>query len=479
MATTAISVYSPATAMLQALRERQVSAVELLDLHLRQVERYNEVINTIVTLDAERARETAAECDAALERGDERPLLGLPVTIKDAIDVAGLPTTGGMPKHADRRPEADAPVVSSIRAAGGVIFAKTNVPDSGDWQASNKLFGTTNNPWNLTLTSGGSTGGAAAVATGMSPLEIGSDIGGSVRIPASYCGIFSHKPSETAVPKSNLPNPAIPLTVQGPLARSAADLELALDIISGPVIGEDAGWRLEIPAPRAASLDGFRVAILPRLAWLPTDDETLAAQDRLAEQLSRAGATVGEAAPEGCGDFREYYAVYMSLLNAIVTRGLPDEIRARSIERLRTTGGEFDAAKALGMEATIGNYIAWHEQRERYRAAYRAFFREWDVLVTPVTVGPAYPHTTERWLDRRLNVNGQEISYDLLSAYPSLATLCGQPATSFPTGLSSDGLPLGLQAIGPYLEDRTSLRFARLVEQEFGGFQAPPEFQSQ
>ncbi len=414
--------------------------------------------------------------DEARASGHALPLAGLPVTIKDQIDVAGLRTTGGNPERAEHRAESDAPNVARLRAAGAIILGKTNVPNTGDWQASNPLFGRTNNPWNLEMTSGGSTGGAAAVATGMSPLELGSDIGGSVRIPAAYCGILGHKPSETAMPKGSLPNPAVPLTVQGPLARAAEDLELALNIMAGPVEGEDVAWRLNIPLARGNQLSDFSVAVLPRLDWLPCDDETLAAQERLAGRLSSAGAKVEEIAPDGFGDFEDYYLSYLSLLNSMVARGLPEHVRERAVGRLKENGDAISLAKARGMEASIADYIGWIEEREHYRRKYRAFFRDWDVLLTPVTLCPAYPHTEERWLDRKLIVNGEPAHYDLLSAYPSLATFTGQAATNFPVGLNSDGLPLSLQAIGPYLEDRTSIRFAGLVGAEFGGFEAPPGF---
>jgi amidase len=472
-----ISPFASATEMLEALDSRRVSARELIELHIGRIERYNPRINVIVSEAFEDARRAALDADREREAGRNLPLTGLPVTIKDQIDVAGLPTTGGNPERAGHRAEADAPNVARLRSAGAIILGKTNVPASGDWQASNPLFGTTNNPWNIERTSGGSTGGAAAVATGMCPLELGSDIGGSVRIPAAYCGVFAHKPSETAMPKGTLPNPALPMTVQGPLARHANDLELALDIMAGPVDGEDVGWRLTIPRARAERLDQLNVAVLPRLAWLPCDDETLAAQEALAGRLSAAGANVQEIVPDGFGDLHDYYGAYLSLLNAMVTRGLPEHVRKRSIQRLEENGDDISLAKARGMAASIADYIGWIEQRERYRKLYRDFFRDWDVLLTPVTLCPAYPHTTERWLDRRLDVNGEPAHYDLLSAYPSFATLTGQPATNFPAGLSRDGLPLGLQAIGPYLEDRTPIRFAALVAAEFGGFQIPPGFE--
>ncbi len=471
-----INMFSPAGAMLNALDSGQISATELLELHLEQIEEHNPAINVIVFCNDQAARQQAASADAARQAGSAGNLAGLPVTVKDATDVAGLPSTNGLAANVDNLAEHDAPVVASVRNAGAVILGKTNVPaGSGDWQASNRLFGQTNNPWNLERTSGGSTGGAAAVASGMSPLELGSDIGGSVRIPASFCGIYGHKPSETAIPGSNLPNPTVSMAVPGPLARSAADLDLVLSILAGPLVGEDVAWHITLPEARHRRLADFRVAFLPRFDWLPCDRATVEAQQQLADNLSRAGATVAETSPEPLGDFREYYRIYLGILNAIVTRSLSDEARQRAVTALQEKGDSISIDKAHGMTASVGDYIRWHEQRERYRQIFRAFFSEWDILVAPVTLRPAYPHTTERWLDRTVEVDGVEYPYDLISAYPSLATLCGQPATNFPVGFNDEGLPLGLQAIGPYLEDRTTIQFVHLVEQEYGGF-VPPAY---
>ncbi len=237
MIDTPIDPFTSATAMLEALNKRQLSAVELLDLHLHRIERYNPALNAIVTFDFEHARQSAIAADKARAQGVHCALLGLPVTIKDTIDVAGLPGTAGVERYRDRRPEHDAPLVARVREAGAVIIGKTNVPPyAGDWQSANPVFGRTNNPWDLSRSPGGSTGGgAAAVAAGLTPLEFGSDIGGSIRIPAAFCGVFGHKPSETAVPRnghfpgSPLPNSATVLSVLGPLARDTRDLELALE----------------------------------------------------------------------------------------------------------------------------------------------------------------------------------------------------------------------------------------------------------
>jgi amidase len=487
MTATRIDAFAPATEMLRALRLREVSAVELLDLHLDRIARYNPALNAIVIPDYDNARQAAAAADAARARGEDRPLLGLPITLKESMNVRGLRTTVGLEESAQFVSEHDSLITTRVRAAGAVLIGKTNVPPVlGDWQSNNPVFGRTNNPWDLGRTPGGSTGGgAAAVAAGLTPLEYGSDIGGSIRVPASFCGIYGHKPSETAIPRSGqfpvppLPNAATAMGVQGPLARSAEDLELGFDVVAGPDVGEDAAWRLEIPAARHERLAGFRVAVLPLPEWLPIDDEVRAAFERQADELSRAGARVLRATPEGFGDLRKHQETYQALLAAMTASRMPAEARAKLASAHRASGGMFAEAAARGSEASAADYIQLHAERERYRAAYRTFFREWDILLAPITIVPAFPHFA---LDhgqghRRLQINGAPAEYMLQLVMPAVATLAGQPATAFPAGVTQGGLPIGLQAIGPYLEDRTPMRFAALLERESGGFCRPPGYE--
>ena len=478
-----IGPYDDATAMLDALRDGEVLAVELLDFHLERIGRHNPTLNAIVTPDYDNARDRALAADEARARGESAPLLGLPLTIKDCIDVAGLVGTAGLEDFSERVPPTDSRVAARVREAGAVIMGKTNVPPSAaDWQSNNPIFGRTNNPWNLGRSPGGSTGGgAAAVAAGLTPLEFGSDIGGSIRVPASFCGIYGHKPSETALTKSGhfpgspLPNPAAVMAVQGPLARSARDLELAFDAASGPDVGEDVAWTLDVPPARHEELASFRVAVMPPIEWLPVHDEILAAQQRLEDGLRAAGATVGHAQPEAFGDLRAHHRLYSSILSLLT--GPPNvEHRRRLAENMRSSGNEFDIASANGMEASAVDLLGWLSERERYRQSYRDFFRDWDVLLAPITIVPAFPHTTAPWPLRTVDVSGQPVPYGLQVVYPAVATLCGQPATAFPLGLTSDGLPIGLQAIGPYLEDRTPIRFAALVQAHVQPFQAPPGY---
>jgi len=479
-----VNGFTSATDMLQALRSKQVSAVELLDLHLDRIERYNGPLNAIVIKDFDRAREAAQAADAARARGEDGALLGLPLTIKDAIDVQGLPTTCGLPERAQTYPEHDARLVESVRAAGAVIMGKTNVPpNAGDWQTDNKLFGRTGNPWSLDRVPGGSSGGAAAaVAAGLTPLEFGSDIGGSIRYPAAWCGIYGHRPSSTAIPDtghfpgSPLPNPTLHLNTLGPLARTAEDLALGVEVVAGPDIGEEVAWRLELPAPRHQRLSDFRVAVFPGASWRPVGFEITSAIDRLATALGKAGAQVAEAQPDGFGDGRDHNEVFVSIAAAIAGSRLSPEDRAARIEAMRASDDPFAELRIRQHDASAAEYIALHARREEYRARWRAFFRDWDILLAPIVIVPAPPHSKELSDARVVDLDGQRVSFRVQSAYSGLSILSGVPATSLPIGLSRDGLPISIQAIGPYLEDYTPIRFAGLVAEEIGGYQRPPGY---
>jgi amidase len=485
-----IDAFTTATGMLAALRARQISAVELLELHQRRHARYNAELNAIVQTSFETARPAAEAADARRVRGEDAPLLGLPMTLKESINVRGLRTTVGVPLFKEFRSEHDAPVTARVKAAGAVLMGKTNVPPMlADWQSNNPIYGRTNNPWDRARTPGGSSGGsAAALAAGLTPLEFGSDIGGSIRVPAAFCGVYGHRPSETAMPRSGqfpfppMPNPAVFMGVQGPMARSAEDLELALDVAAGPDTGEDVAWRLALPAARGQRLAEFRVAVLPSIAWVPLDAEIGAAIDSLAATLGRLGCQVKSVQPPELADFRDHYALYLSLLAAVTLARVPAEARRARLDVLRTRDDEWSRASQRGVESAAPDYIAWIGRREQIRAAWRAFFAEWDVLVAPAFFTPAYPHWERPWPDteasirKTVNVNGKAVLDELGLFYPSVATVAGQPATALPLGFTRGGLPIGVQAIGPYLEDRTPLRFAALVARELGGFKAPPGY---
>lgn len=475
--------FATAGEMLAALQSGEVSAADLTDICLERIARYNPALNAVILEHPDEARASARATDEARARGETAPLLGLPVTIKDSIDVRGYPTVCGVDKRADiDDAEQDAPVVARLRAAGAVILGKTNTPQyTDDWQTVNTVFGRTANPWNTERTPGGSSGGAAvAVAVGFSAVDIGSDIGGSIRVPAAFCGVYGHRPSDSIIPRSGHfpgrphPNPALALNVVGPLARSPEDLELILEVTAGPDVGDDIAWTLTLPPPRYERLADFRVAVLPPLDLAPIDAEIRAGRDRVVEALRTAGASVHEASPSV--DWEDYMSVYETLLAVMTARDMSPEDRRRAAAEDRGRGNS-PFAHATGWEADAYTFLDLHDRREQYRAVWRGFFREWDILLAPITQRPAWRDYTSAQVERYLDIDGQQTPYENFIAYPAVATLPGHPATAFPVGLGASGLPIGLQAIGPYLEDRTTIRFAALLAQEIGGYTPPPGYQ--
>jgi amidase len=482
-----VNPFASATELLAELRAGRVSSGKLTDLYIRRIERHDGALNAVVIKNFERARAQAMAADLAATRGEPGVLLGLPITLKESINVTGLPTSCGVPEWKGFVSAHDAPAAARTRAAGAVLLGKTNVPPAlADWQSDNPIHGRTNNPWHTGHTPGGSSGGsAAALAAGLTALEVGSDIGGSIRVPAAFCGVYGHRPSETLLPKSGqfpmppLPNAAVVMGVQGPLARSAEDLELALSVLAGPDVGEDVAWRVELPPARHERLADFRVAVLPPISWLGVDGQITDALDHLASRLGRLGCAVRQVQPEAFGDHREHFGLYRTLLSAITGARVDEEGRRQRIAMYRKYDDEFSRAHLRGLEGRAGDYVLWNGKREVYRAAWRAFFGDWDVLLAPAINVLAYPHIERAWppdesdLTLTFTVDGRAVPYLHGLVYPAVSTVAGQPATAFPAGRSREGLPIGLQAIGPYLEDRTSIRFAALLAQEIGGFVKP------
>lgn len=479
---TSISPFASASEMLDALRSRAVSSAELVEMHIERIEGLNEPLNAIINTTFERARAEAAEADQRIANGESGPLLGLPITMKESNAIKGLPQTAGIHQLAGTIAEEDGPVGARALAAGAALLGQTNIPVAlGDWQANSPIYGRTNNPWDATRSPGGSTGGgSAALAAGLTPLEFGSDIGGSVRIPAAFCGVYGHRPSESLVPRVGSfpgavrPNVAALMGVQGPMARSAVDLELALEVIAGPEALEDVAWRVELPAARAERLADFRIGVLEPLPGVEVDTELWARQEELVTWLGGEGANVKHVSLPF--SFDEYFRDYFMLLSQRTSGPLTREDRL-AIE-VATRDADFERARMRGEAVTMWAHEMYQllDRREAYRHAYHEFFREIDVLLCPMALGPAFEHTDLPFDDRMITVNGKQVIYGDTIYYPALAILAGQPATAFPGGLNSAGLPLGLQAVGPYLEDRTPLRFTQLVEQGWRKFEAPPGY---
>jgi amidase len=432
----------------QALADRQVSALELFDAAVGRIEALDGPINAVVVRDFGRAREAALAADAALARGERRPLLGVPMTVKEAFDVAGLPTTWGLAAFREVVPQTDAVAVRRLKTAGAVILGKTNVPPNlGDWQSANPIYGRTNNPLDLSRTPGGSSGGsAAALAAGYVPLEFGSDIGGSIRVPAAFCGVYGHKPSHELVPqRGHQPGGAegapVPLGVVGPMARSAADLALGLQVTAGPDLGEAVGYRLELPPPRREAIGDYRVLVLDDHPLCATDAEIRAALDRLARDLERKGAKVARQSPL-LPDLAAAHPAYLSLVTSVVSLGAPGRPSPR----------------------TAHDYLAALNAQFEVRRRWAALFQDWDVVLAPCYGTAAFPHVEGEQTERTLVIDGVETPYMSQIAWPALATLPNLPATSVPVSTTRDGLPIGVQVVGPYLEDRMTIHFAGLLE---------------
>jgi amidase len=442
-----------AGALARALAEGQVSALELFEEAVKAIEAKDGAINAVVVRDFGRARGAAVAADAALARGDRSPLLGVPMTVKEAHDVAGLATTWGLEPHRDWIPPADSTGVTRLKAAGAVILGKTNVATSlGDWQSTNAIYGRTNNPHDLSRSPGGSSGGSsAALAAGMTPLEFGTDIGGSIRVPAHFCGVYGHKPTFGLIPASDYAPPPtarpvdpVAFNVIGPMARTAADLDLALDVLAGPERDAAVGYRLQLPPPRHAALKDFRVLVVAAHPAAALDDEVRGPIETLASHLAQLGAQVSHASPL-LPDLAAANRTYLAMVTTVLAR---DRGATAPLDSL----GWLD-----GQDLIVTHRIRWAE-----------LFGAFDVVLAPPFGTVAFTHSAEAFQARRLVINGVETRYGDQIAWPGLATFPGLPSTCAPIGRTPAGLPTGVQVIGPRFEDRTTIAFAGLIAQEFG-----------
>ncbi|HSJ97558.1 MAG TPA: amidase [Myxococcota bacterium] len=478
--------FRSASVLAAALRRREIGSVELLDLTLARVARWNPALNAIVALDLEAARARARAADEATARGETWGLLhGLPITIKDSIEVAGMPCTSGAPALARHVPAATAPAAQRLIDAGAVVFGKTNLPlYAGDFQSYNDVHGTTNNPWDPTRVPGGSSGGsAAALAAGLCGLELGSDIGGSIRNPSHFCGVYGHKPSYGLVPaRGHIPGPPgaraeADLAVLGPMARSAKDLALALDLLAGPDEPAARAWRVALPAARRGRLADYRVALWLDDPRCPVDAEVGDALQGAVDALARAGVPIhGELRPVDAGESR---ACYLQLLYGVFAPGFPPALLAAFDAQAPQLDPGDDTLPAHMIRGAAQRHREWqavNERRHGLRARWEAFFRDFDVLLAPVMPTVAFPHDHSDIAARTIEVNGKPFPYLEQIYWAGLATVAGLPATAVPIGLGRSGLPVGLQVIGPFLEDRTPLDFAARMAEVVGGFVAPPGY---
>ena len=470
------------------IRAKRIGCRELLELYLKRVERYNGKLNAVIATTLESARQRADAADEALARGEVwGPLHGVPLTVKESYDVAGLPTTWGVPEFKDSSAARNALAVDRLLAAGAVLFGKTNVPLMlADWQSYNAIYGTTSNPWDTSRTPGGSSGGsAAALAAGLTGLEAGSDIGSSLRNPAHYCGVYAHKPSWGVVsPRGHALGgrvSATDISVIGPLARSAADLEVALAAMAGPDEVDGAGWRLELPKPRQERLADFRVAVLLSVPHAEVDRAVQAGVQSVAETLAKAGAKFSDKARPAI-DTVEVDRLFRTLLGAAMSGRTPDEAFRSNLEKAAALAPDDQGGAAQALRAATLHHRDWlvgNETRHKMRLKWAEFFRDWDVLICPAVTTAAFPHNHEGDpFSRSLIVNGKARPIAEQLFWAGYSGLFYLPSTVAPATLTPEGLPSGVQIIGPQYGDLTCLRLARLLEREHRAFVPPSGYEA-
>jgi amidase len=452
--------YCSAAEIARAVKARRVSAAEVTEEAIRRIEALDARINAVVVRDFERARLAAKAADEALAAGDERPLLGVPMTVKEAFNVAGLPTTWGIRGTEQIPVGADAVLVQRLKAAGAIVLGKTNIAAMlSDWQSANPVYGATRNPWDLERTPGGSSGGgAAALAAGLVALEFGSDLAASLRAPAAFCGVYAHKPTFGLVPGRGFAPPGTPvlsvsplidMAVVGPMARTACDLSLALEATAGPDGREAVGYRLALPAPRHAALKEYRVLVVDQHPAIPTAASIRGALADRAAALEAAGCRVARES-ELMPDLGAVTDNFVQLLTASF------------------------AADGPGPGPSHADWIRADRRRAELSHQLGRLFEAFDVILCPAMPTAAPLLNPPSGPPAMLDADGVPLPYQAQPLWASLATLTGTPATVVPLGRDEAGLPVGAQVVGPYLEDRTTIRFAELMEATFGGFVAPP-----
>jgi amidase len=454
-------VFSSTTQLAAAIRARRVSASEVLAAHLARIDAHNPALNAVVTMDAERARQRARAADEALARGEVwGPLHGVPFTLKDAHATAGVRTTSGFPMLAGYVPQEDGAVSARLKAAGGVLIGKTNVAEmlADPAQTNNSIFGRTRNPWNIERTPGGSSGGpAAAVASGMTPFEIGTDLSGSIRIPAHFCGLFGLKPTENRVSLAGLiPGLPSPRSVRimsciGPMARAVDDLALLYSIIAGPDGRDTDIPPVPIGDVPELELAKLQIAFAPTLPGFPVAAAVRDAVVELAQQLNRSGVAVEEATlPEL--DFSQELMSAGKLIGMMVGAFQPQEHET---------------------PVTLAQYLEALHRRDQSIIAWEQFFDKWDVLLCPPSMVTAFPHCET---GAPLQVDGQQLDYWMVSAHCTLFNYTGHPAVVLPYRRDRDGLPIGVQLVAKRWDESRLLAAAKALSEATGPFRQPPGY---
>jgi amidase len=487
------TAFQSAGTLARSIKRGKIGSLELLNLYIDRIEKFNPSINAVVAKNYDEARARARKADAALKKGvNWGKLHGLPMTIKDLYEVVGMPCTSGSPNLKDYMPSRNADIVQSLIDQGAIIFGKTNTPlFGGDFQTYNEVYGQTNNPWNTSLSCGGSSGGsAAALAAGLTALEMGSDVGGSLRNPAHYCGVYSHKPSFGIVPcRGHVPPPPgtfagdyftrADIVVAGPMARSIDDIALAMGIMTGPERMDSDAWKVKLPAPAKSGLKKYRIGLWLDDPACPVDTVISDCIQTVADRLAKAGAKVEDKRPDI--DFARSHEIYINLLAAVVGSSMPREIFnqwAADAKNLPSDDRSIYAQYIRGATQVYRDWLGTDVKRQNLRKKWADFFRDFDILLCPVVPAPEMHHNhSHDFFNRTIRVNGSPHPYMNTAGWAGLTGLVYLPSTVMPAGSTSDGMPIGLQVVGPYLGDSTTIQAAKLISEITGGFRQPPGFE--
>jgi len=480
-----------ATGLAGMIRNKKISSLEVTKLMLSRIKSIDKKINAINVLLEEEALQKAREADEALSRGEILgPLHGVPITIKDSFRIKGVVTTAGNPALKDYVPEEDASAVARLKNAGAILLGNSNVPYMlDDHQSFNDIYGRTLNPWNTERSPGGSTGGgAAALAAGLSYLSLGSDTGGSIRVPSHFCGIFGHKPTIDLVPKKgqipplpgSMPYKSNGLSVAGPLARSAEDLKLLLEICGGPVEPEAVGYYWKLPLEKKSTLKDFRIKYMIDDPLCPVSSEIKPAMESALLKFSEAGLRLEEGWPENINPEEQYHN-YVYLLHAYISGGASDSEIQELREQANSNDTDLSNIRTLAYTNPHKYFREQESKRLKAREDWQRYFSEYDAFILPVAFVPAFPHINKPWYlnnpdpakKRILTTPEGDRDYDDMIFWISFATLTGLPATVFPVGITETGLPVGLQIIGPFLEDATPIYLAGKLAEATGGIRHP------
>ena len=478
-------LFESAFEIAKAIKNKTISSKEVINFYLDRIERINPEVNAVVQVDAERALSRAHIADEAVRSGQDcGPLHGVPLTIKDAYLTEGIVSANGLPHLKNNIPDRNADVVQKYIDAGAIILGKTNTPlASGDFQSFNDIYGTTNNPWDITRTCGGSSGGAAAaLASGMTPLELGGDIGGSIRIPSHLNGVYGHKPSHGIVSQRSLVDwpeqiSEQDLWVVGPMGICARDIRDALRILIGPVPEKAPAWNIQLPSPRCTDIKKLRVATCFDQPNYPIDHEVKAELEAVADSLEKEGAlVVREVAPDI--DFQENLAVYLQIMYSHMDASVPEEMKQAMAKALAPIPMSEDIIAMFG--ASVAQWNKVNERRFQLQRKWMEFFQNYDILLAPILPLPAFEHDHTPIAFRRWQVNGEDRSAMLDTLFwASFSLLTYLPATAVPAGQTkTDKLPVGVQIVGPYLEDETPLEVAAMLEQCHRSFEPAPNYKS-